>query len=392
MNISATLLAGVPNKNFALYHKMKLSVGDSAAWIQLNHHDLPETIWMVRDIEMELARVANAKLNRNDTITCAANFAPTAGLSADRDTAVAQAVAECLKQHAVSTVTVDRSLPFIFAHFIKQADIDIDYDGDLGVLERRKKTEQEIEYLQKAQSMTEQVMRYTCELIANADANANGELQHNSETLTSEIVRKHISSFLQERNFSNPFDSIVATLPHVAECHHHGTGPLLTGESVVVDIFPRDNETLYWGDCTRTVVHGQPREEMIAMHAAVVDAKEQATKALTINATGDAVHQVTKQTLAKHGYQVLRPTSESVRPDEAIPTMPHGTGHGIGLEVHEPILLDDGASHLVKNEVMTIEPGLYCQNLSGVRVEDMVVATTTGPMNLNNLHTGLTWT
>ena len=71
--------------------------------------------------------------------------------------------------------------------------------------------------------------------------------------------------------------------------------------------------------------------------------------------------------------------------------MPHGTGHGIGLEVHEPILLDDQGGTLMANEVFTIEPGLYSRNFGSVRVEDMVVVTQGQPRNLNRLPTGLKW-
>ncbi|MEZ6134738.1 MAG: M24 family metallopeptidase [Pirellulaceae bacterium] len=71
--------------------------------------------------------------------------------------------------------------------------------------------------------------------------------------------------------------------------------------------------------------------------------------------------------------------------------MPHGTGHGIGLEVHEPILLDDNGGTLLAREVLTIEPGLYSRNFGGVRVEDMVVVTDGAPRNLNQLPEGLDW-
>ena len=72
--------------------------------------------------------------------------------------------------------------------------------------------------------------------------------------------------------------------------------------------------------------------------------------------------------------------------------MTHGTGHGIGLDVHEPPLLDDGGPALVVGDALTIEPGLYCRAIGGVRVEDMVIVTETGHENLNQLPEGLDWT
>ena len=71
--------------------------------------------------------------------------------------------------------------------------------------------------------------------------------------------------------------------------------------------------------------------------------------------------------------------------------MTHGTGHGIGLDVHEPPLLDRGGPELVIGDALTIEPGLYCVEVGGVRVEDMVIVTPDGCENLNQLHESLDW-
>jgi Xaa-Pro aminopeptidase len=71
--------------------------------------------------------------------------------------------------------------------------------------------------------------------------------------------------------------------------------------------------------------------------------------------------------------------------------MRHGTGHGIGLEVHEPILLDHGGGGILENEIFTVEPGLYSSTLGGVRVEDMVLATKHGHEILSPVHEGLDW-
>jgi Xaa-Pro aminopeptidase len=71
--------------------------------------------------------------------------------------------------------------------------------------------------------------------------------------------------------------------------------------------------------------------------------------------------------------------------------MHHGTGHGIGLEVHEPPLLDATGIALLKGDALTVEPGLYRKDLGGVRVEDMVVVTDDGVENLNHLPEGMDW-
>lgn len=379
--MQARLLAGIPSENSALFHRVRFGVGDPAAWIQFSEGPPQSTLFIVRDIEVDRARSA-VKVTR---VAAPAEFAPSGGLSGDRATATAQAVAECLKRNGAKQVTTDRTLPYIFAWHIQQLGIALAYDAEMGVRERRVKDAQEIQWLQRAQNVTEDAVLMACETIARATAAGDGTLMHAGSTLTSERMRQMISVYLLERGFSNHHDSIVASLPQSADCHERGSGPLKTGEAVIIDIFPQDLSTRYWGDCTRTVVHGQASDAMLKMHAAVIDAKRAAIAALITGATADAVHAATKQTLAAHGYPFARGEISDK------PVLPHGTGHGVGLEVHEPILLDDNGGTLMAGEVLTVEPGLYSRNFGGVRVEDMLVVQDDAPKNLNRLPEGLTW-
>lgn len=368
--------------NMTLFHRIRFSVGDSVAWI--GNLEGGESMLLVRDIEMERAR----EHARADRVGCAADFVPEGGLSGDRDTALAQAAAECLRRAKVTSVVVDRTLPFLFAWHLQQAGIGVEFDADLGVLDRRVKGADEIAALTKAQEMTMQAMQMACSWIATAAADQGGNLVQDGAILTSERVRKKITQFLIERGFSNPHDSIVATVPHVADCHHFGTGPLRTGIPVIVDIFPRDESTGYNGDCTRTVVHGEISDEVRRMHAAVVQAKHAGCDALKAGTTGSAVHRATVEVIESHGFAFKRGSSKG---DAAAPAMRHGTGHGIGLDVHEPILLDEGGGEILSGEVFTVEPGLYSASLGGVRVEDMVWVKGSASSVLGCLHEGLNW-
>lgn len=381
MTRTAKLLAGIPLENPALFHRVRFGVGDPAAWVSMQLDGQTSTKFIVRDIEMDRAK----QKVQVDAIHCPADFTPTSGLSGDRATATAQSVAECLLRSEIEVVTVDRTLPYIFAWHIQQSGITIEYSPELGVIDRRIKDAQELIWLAEAQKITEDTMLMACQTIARATTDAAGMLQHAGKPLTSEIVQQLISAFLLERGFSNPHSSIVATKPHSSDCHERGSGPLKTGESVIVDIFPQCQATHYWGDCTRTVVHGTPSPEMVKMHAAVVAAKLAATAATKVGAAADDVHGATKKAITDHGYRFARGEVS----DE--PVMPHGTGHGIGLEVHEPILLDDKGGTLMENEVLTIEPGLYSRKYGGVRVEDMVVVRADGAESFNRLPEGLTW-
>jgi Xaa-Pro aminopeptidase len=378
------MMAGIPTLNAGLYRSIRFLVGDPVVYLQVPESDgTSRSTLICRDIEMGRAR-SHAAVNH---VACPADFTPEDGLSGDRETATAQSAAEMLRRSGFKSVVVDRSLPMIYAEMLKRAGIGVECDTQWGVMERRQKDAQEIEMIRNAQRITEEVMQLACSTIARASANSQGVLIHDGAPLTSERMRTMIDVWLLERDCSNP-GAIVACGPIGADCHDHGHGPLYTAQPVIVDIFPRVKSNLYNGDCTRTVVHGTVSQELERMHQAVVGAKHAATKVVRAGVTGHEVHQATIRAIESAGYRMGLPADDA--PD-TFTSMTHGTGHGLGLEVHEPPLLAAGGPELVVGDVVTIEPGLYCKALGGIRVEDMVVVTELGCENLNQLHEGLCW-
>lgn len=386
---TATLIAGIPATNRSLYHRIRFLAGDPGASIDLpsDHSALPGRTLIIRDIEMDRAR-AHAKADR---VVCPADYAPEGGLSGDREIATAQATAEFLRRAGVNRVVSDRSLPLVFAEMIRRAGVALECDLDLGVLDRRAKDAQEIELLREAQAVTEGAMRMACELVARAKAGSDGVLTHDGDTLTAERVMSAIDIWLLERGYANP-GSIVAPGPIGADCHERGHGPIKTGQPVIIDIFPQNKRTLYNGDCTRVVVHGDIPDAVAKMHDAVVRAKKAAIAATRAGVTGEAVHRAGIEVIQSSGYAVGLPDQHGeAGKDPSFCSMVHGTGHGIGLDVHEPPLLDMKGPELVVGDALTIEPGLYCAALGGIRIEDMVVVTETGCENLNTLPEELDW-
>ncbi|MCG8509139.1 MAG: hypothetical protein MI741_07905, partial [Rhodospirillales bacterium] len=183
MTISPFMLAGVPHNSPTLFHRIRFSVGDPAVYLALpgNAGGLTATL-IVRDIEVQRAR----EHARADHVHSPADFTPDAGLSGDRETATAQAAAECLRRTGVSRIRVDRSLPYIYAAMLCETGIEPVYDEQLGVLDRRRKSPEEIEHLRQAQRAAETLMLHACRTIARAEANGQGVLQHEGQLLTSE--------------------------------------------------------------------------------------------------------------------------------------------------------------------------------------------------------------
>ena len=278
-------------------------------------------------------------------------------------------------------------MPLIFADFARQAGIIVECDPSQWVAERRQKSAEEIQCLREAQRVTEQAVQMACELISSAEVRRDGVLLRGGEPLTSERVRAAVDHWLLDREFNNPI-AIIAGGPQGADCHDLGSGELRTGEPVIVDIFPRSRRTRYYGDCTRTVVHGDIPDEIVRMHAAVREAKAAAERTIAAGVTGEAIHLATVSAIQRAGYAVG--LADAQMPSSYC-ALTHGTGHGVGLDVHEPPLLDLKGPELLTGEVVTVEPGLYRRDLGGVRIEDMVVVTQRGCQNLNTLDDGLRW-
>ncbi len=380
----ALLIAGAPSSHLTLYHRVGFRCGDPAAFIQTPQG----STFIVRDIELPRA----AKQARADLVARPNDFMPdgVASLSGDRETATAQAAAECLRRAGVKRVRLDRHTGMIYADHCRAAGVEPVYDPELGVADRRVKTAEEQQGLEQAQAVTQQGIELVCRLIARAEVGDDGVLMHEGKVLTSEIARRAASVFFLDQGFSEPAGSIVAGFPHTADCHHRGAGPLRTGQAVIVDLFPCDAATGLFGDCTRTVVHGQPSEAVQRMHDAVLASKAAAESVCRPGATGGEVHQATQMALRTAGFAAPDEAPEGLTQE---PTMPHGTGHGVGLAVHEPILLAAGVTApLLAGEALTIEPGLYSTRDGGVRVEDLVLTTDDGCRVVGDLPTGLDWT
>ncbi len=380
----ALLMAGIPQLNSALYHRIRFLVGDPVAYVQLpTAAGGVKSILILRDIEMDRAR----RRARADEVACPGDFAPANGLSGDRETATAQAAAECLRRAGVTRVVADRTLPLIFADLAREAGIGVECDMEMGVADRRRKDPEEIEHVRQSQQATEQIIERICRLIARAEARSDGVLLDEGRPLTSERVRAMINHWFIDLGYVNP-PSIIAGGPIGADCHDLGHGELRTGEPVIVDVFPRNESTLYYGDCTRSVVHGDVPDEVLRMHVAVCDAKRRGMAAARSGVTGEDVHRATIAAIVEHGYQTGLPPADA--PDDYC-AMTHGTGHGVGLDCHEPPLLDFKGPELLESELVTIEPGLYRRGVGGVRVEDIVLIHSDRCETLNRLPEGLDW-
>ncbi len=196
------------------------------------------------------------------------------------------------------------------------------------------------------------------------------------KALTSERLRFLIETAIKEKG-GEARDTIVAGGDQACDPHERGSGPLRPHELIIVDIFPRHLKSGYHGDMTRTYLKGRAREVQRRMVETVRSAQLVATRAIRAGVDGRKVHQAVVDLFEEEGYQTKRGTNGATG-------FFHGTGHGLGLSIHDPgARIGPVSARLKRGAVLTVEPGLYYPGLGGCRWEDVVQVTSTGTKPLS---------
>lgn len=176
---------------------------------------------------------------------------------------------------------------------------------------------------------------------------------------TERAIRGRLDSLMIAMGADEPaFPTIVASGPRAARPHHEAGDDVVSDDDmVIVDMGARVQG--YRSDMTRTVRVGNPGHECSEMFSLVLQAQQAGVEAVRAGVVGFEVDAAARRVFRAAG-----------REDEFV----HGTGHGVGLAIHEtPILGPRCEMALLDGEVVTVEPGLYRVGVGGVRIEDLVV-------------------
>jgi Xaa-Pro aminopeptidase len=273
-----------------------------------------------------------------------------------------------LRKRGVKSAVVPANFPLGFAQELEASKIRLRATNGLFWPEREAKTEEELKLMRRALQITESGMARGMEVLAASKPGSGKKLMWSGKTLTSETLRAEIDSAIL-RAGGLPANTIVAGGDQACDPHERGSGPLKANSLIILDIFPRDAKSGYFGDMTRTVVRGRASEAQRKLWETVREGQELALKKMKPGVDGLSLHNEVKQLFTDRGF----PTE--VRDGRQVGFF-HGTGHGLGLEIHEFPRFQKTV--FKPGQVLTVEPGLYYPGVGGVRIEDVAVVTKTG--------------
>jgi len=351
----ARLIVAPSDTDADMLYATRIFIGDPFIFLQQNG----KRTLVLSDLEIDRAK-KNAKA---DEFVMFSQLEREVQGKAKKAPPYEKVLAHFLTKRGVRRAKVPANFPLGFANEIKQKGIALETSEGLFWPAREKKTAEEIRLLERALRITETGMKRGMEILKASKLGAGKKLKWSGKTLTSEILRAEIDSAIL-RAGGVPTNTIVAGGDQACDPHERGFGPLQANSLIILDIFPRDAKTGYWGDMTRTVVRGRASEQQRKLWEAVKAGQALALKRIKAGVDGMSVHKAITELFDRRGF----PTE--VRNGRRVGFF-HGTGHGLGLEIHEYPRLQKVT--LKAGQCLTVEPGLYYPGIGGARIEDVVI-------------------
>ncbi len=294
------------------------------------------------------------------------------------DAGIAHVVKLLIREYGIESFVTPPDFPAALLEKLRALKITVTVSETPLFPNRALKTKEEIGHLRDGCDASAAGLRAAEKALRRSVPKKNGLLYLDRKPLTSERLRFLVDVACLEAG-AQADGTIVAGGDQACDPHCRGSGPLRAGELIIVDVFPRVTKTGYFGDMTRTFLRGRASEQQRDLVEAVREAQKVARKKIRAGVTGKTVHEAVQRYFVKQGYETRRkPTHHE--------GFFHGTGHGLGLEVHEPPRLGPSGERLREGMVVTVEPGLYYPGLGGCRIEDVVLVTDDGAEMLSDFH------
>ena len=363
----ALLMIAASEMDSNLYYATRFIAPDPFVFVQLKG----ERLMLMSDLELDRAR-SQATVDRVISYSEVERAVRAQGVS---DPGTIDIVHGVLQPMGIKRLLVPANFSYAYALRLQQLGYQLELQSGPLFPSRAIKTAEEVQYVEAAQRATERAVAAAHAALRQADIR-NGFIWLNGEPVTSESIKKLINVHLMESECVAQH-TIVAGGDQACDPHSEGSGPLPANRSIIFDVFPRSAQTRYFADMSRTVVKGRPSAELKKLYQIVKDAQEEAITKIRDGADGAKIHQGICDRFEAAGYQtgVVNGRMQGYF---------HGTGHGVGLDIHEAPRISRTGSLLQEGHIVTVEPGLYYPGLGAIRIEDMVLVTKDGCRNLTN--------
>lgn len=356
--------------NSDIYYVTRFLVSDEFAYLQTAKG---EEILFISEMERGRAEIES----RVSIIKTTQDFGYMEKIREKKDAYIAYAacISELLLAEGAKKISVPCDFPTFYSEFLKNSGFSILPIKSPFKKMRSLKKQEEIEAIRYAQMAGEKAMETAIKAITEAE-DREGILYREEQVLTGAKINLIIDHTLLDFGCEAE-ELIVSCGKDTANCHGSTDGPLRANSPIILDIFPRSKKKRYFADMTRTVIYGEPSEELKEMYKAVCAAQEKALEMVKPGVSAADIHNVVCDVFERRGYDTYRNGSKV--------GFIHSTGHGVGLDVHEFPGIGENGILLETGNVITIEPGLYYPENGGIRLEDIVLVTENGCENLTAL-------
>ncbi len=325
---------------------------------------------IINDLELDRAR----SQSKADKVLSLSKYERIARKKGSRFSGFIGVVTAVLKELKIKDLLVPSNFSVEYADLLRKNGFKLEVKKEPFFSAREIKNEEETGYIVKALRETEKALEKGIDCIRNSNIKDGGLYSKRNRQITSESIRSKINVDLMKRGLTAKH-TIVSCGEQSCEPHNVGSGPLKANESIIFDVFPKDEQTGYYADISRTIVKGKASRALKKMYKAVESAQELVFKSAKNGARGDTIHRKVMKHLTSLGFKTGKTKGK-------MQGFFHGTGHGVGLDIHEPPRISKAKCTLRTDNIVTVEPGLYYPGMGGVRLEDMILITDNGCINL----------
>ena len=329
-----------------------------------------EKVMITSDLELDRAKSES----KADKVLSISKYERVIRKSGGNSFCLIEIVAAALREMNITKLQVPANFSVEYADFLRKNGFRLEVKREPLFDSREIKNEEEIEHIVKTLRNTEYALEKAVDCIRKSKVRDGFLFSARNIQITSESIRQMINVELMKRGCTAKH-TIVSCGEHSCVPHNTGSGPIKANESIIFDVFPKDEETGYYADISRTVVKGKASRSLKKMYKAVASAQDLVFKSAGNDTRGDVIHRKVMKHLTSLGFKTGKVKGK-------MQGFFHGTGHGVGLDVHEPPRISKAKCTLKTGHIVTVEPGLYYPGIGGVRLEDMILITDDGCTNL----------